>query len=73
MIKIEDATEDQYFTNKKLGWIKPGNNPGKLQNTLTQLADAFKKLAELDRANMLETIERLTNVLEKSSNSNTNS
>lgn len=62
---IEDATPEEYFTNKKSGWIKSENNPGSLVKSLRELSAAFKKLAEADRTRMMETTSRLINGLEK--------
>lgn len=56
--------EKEYFLDKRVGWVKPEKNTGRLATSLMALADAFKKLAEVDRAEQLEIVDRLKLVME---------
>lgn len=63
------SEEEDYFKDKKTGWIKP--QPGGMKTTLVKLQDSFKKIIESDNKNLIETLERLKHVLEKRNSKNT--
>lgn len=64
--------EKEHFSEKKTGWIKPENSPGKIQQLLKEFSSNFRTIIDMDKNKLLETTERLKNVLEKSRSKNTN-
>jgi hypothetical protein len=63
-MSMKDIREEDYFSDKKEGWVKPDSSQGKLQTSLLLLADAFRKLADEDRKQQLQTVDNLKRAIE---------